>query len=87
MWNKITSLPENNPNKKILTQQFQEKLCNVDNRSVWCCRDGNPPSKSEIKLLSNENSSNSDNQKISGKIHNRLCPECFAMLKGFCLIS
>ena len=51
MINQITVLEETNPIRQILSQQFTLQVCDFAQRHVWCCRNGERATDSELKQL------------------------------------
>ena len=50
--NQIAALPKENPQKGVLGQQFRAQVCNKAQHDTWCCRNGEPATEAELKLLS-----------------------------------
>ena len=47
----ITSLPSNHPNHIGYKRFFTDRICDSQEQFVWCCRDGDYPTKPELQLL------------------------------------
>ena len=45
----ITVLPDTNPIRQKLSQEFQVQICNTANHYVWCCRNGEAATEAELK--------------------------------------
>ena len=51
MVNQIAVLEKTNPIRLTLSQQFTLQVCDTAKRHVWCCRDGEQATNSELKQL------------------------------------
>ena len=61
----IHVLPKDNNARTDLINQFQTQICNLKNKHIWCCRNGEMASQSELKeLSSHDNNDDNDNNKI-----------------------
>ena len=47
----ISVLHKEDHKHKALKMQFQNQICNLVTQDVWCCKDGEPPTESELKIL------------------------------------
>ena len=51
MVNQIAVIEKTNPIRLTLSQQFTLQVCDTVKRHVWCCRDGEQATNSELKQL------------------------------------
>jgi len=61
----LSVLPRNNAMAKVLTQQFQLQICDLQKKHIWCCRGGEQARGSELKILNakEEDACNSKNKE------------------------
>ena len=61
MYDELSTLTADNPDRRKLAEQFQSQICNKEKQHVWCCENGKP--KSDLETNENLNS-----EFVSGKI-------------------
>jgi len=49
--NLVVALPKNHPDYRFKVQLFQSQICDKEKQYVWCCRNGEHATKSELELL------------------------------------
>ena len=61
--NLISGLPQTHVSYKSLAKFFQDRICDVDTRNIYCCNNGTYPKATQTKITE-EGKKNLDHPKI-----------------------
>ena len=50
----LINLPRDNADRHSKIQSFKSQICDGQWKKVWCCRDGEPATESELETLQNK---------------------------------
>ena len=50
----LTNLPRDHADWRSKFQSFKSQICHGAWKKVWCCRDGEPATESELETLQNK---------------------------------
>ena len=52
--NQIKVLPKDSPRHQQLSKQFQQQICDVEKKNVWCCPGSKMANEAQLKVLTKD---------------------------------